>query len=560
MHLSIVGTLFSCILINEMRQKQVTISMPMHTSFLSQQSTQQTMAWPSPSPPELLFSIPCLLLFLYYYFHYFISSKNKQLAVLEHWPVVGMMPGLILNVHNLHTWITDLLRVCCGNFYFRGSWFSGMNIFVTSDPLNIQHIFTSNFQNYPKGEEFLKIFHIILGDGIINSDAANWKAQRVKAQQLITQPRFRAYVAQSIWDKVEKALLPFLAHASNQGQVIDMQDVFLRLTFDISTKLVFGVDPNCLSIELPLIPFARAMDDANEALLFRHVMPMAVWKLLRKLNLWREKKLADASRVIDQFVEQSIEKRRAEKKEAKEKENFPDLLSSYINDNETGKLDKFLRDTVVTLMLAGRDTTGAGLSWFLWLLTQNRRVEKKILTELNSIPHSFTSDGMVIFNPEELTKSVYLHAALNETLRLFPPIPFEHKGVLKDDMLPSGFLATPGVKILISTYSMARMEGVWGKDCSVFKPERWISDKNKLKYEPSYKFLSFNTGPRTCLGKDIAFTQMKAAAAALVYNFYFEVEEGHVIAPKHSIILQMKNGLMVKVKKRSDCDCRLGID
>jgi cytochrome P450 len=512
------------------------------------------MAWPSLSLSELLFSIPCLLLFLYYYLHYSISSKTKQPSVPVCWPVVGMMPALIFNAHNLHTWITNILSECCCNFYLHGAWFSDMKLFVTSDPMNIQHIFTSNFQNYPKGEEFLEIFDI-LGDGIFNSDADNWKAQRVKAQQLITQPRFRAYVAQSSRDKVEKALLPFLVHASKQSRVIDMQDVFLRLTFDITTNLVFGVDPNCLSIELPIIPFARAMDDANETIFFRHVIPMAVWKLLRKLNIWREKKLADASRVIDQFVEQTIEKRRADKKEVKETESLPDLLSSYIDDNETGKLDKFLRDTTVNLMLAGRDTTGAGLSWFLWLLMQNRHVEEKILTELNSIPHNFTSDGMVIFNPEELAKSVYLHAALNEALRLFPPVPFEHKGVLKDDMLPSGFLATPGVKILISTYSMARMEGVWGKDCSEFKPERWISDKNKLKYEPSYKFLSFNTGPRTCLGKDIAFTQMKAAAAALVSNFHFELEQSsHVIAPKPSIILQMKNGLMVKVKKRSECD------
>lgn len=426
-----------------------------------------------------------------------------------------------------------------------------MNLFITCDPLNIQHVFTSNFQNYPKGDDFLEIFDI-LGDGIFNSDGDIWRAQRVKAQQLISHPHFRAYVAQSSRDKVEKALLPFVAYASKQGQAIDMQDVCLRLTFDITTKLVFGVDPNCLSIGLPTVPFAQAMDDANETLLFRNAMPVAVWKLLRKLNIGREKKLANAWKVIDQFVDQTIEKRRAEKKKVKETENLPDLLSSYIDDNETSKVDKFLRDTTVNLMLAGRDTTGAGLSWFLWLLTQNRHVEEKILSELNSIPHSFTSDGMVIFNPEELAKSVYLHAALNEALRLFPPVPFEHKGVLKDDMLPSGFLATPGIKILISTYSMARMEGVWGKDCSEFKPERWISDKNRLKYEPSCKFLSFNTGPRTCLGKDIALTQMKAAAAALVYNFYLEVVEGHVIAPKHSIILQMKNGLMVNVRKRSD--------
>lgn len=531
---------------------QSAFLLSLHLTTLPVTSNQQpAMAWPSLSPLELLFSVPCLLLFLYYYHHYFVSSKNKRSGTLPvNWPAVGMMPALIFNLPNFHTWITDILQVTSCNFLFRGPWFSGMKILVTSDPYNIQHIFTSNFQNYPKGEEFLEIFDI-LGDGIFNADADMWRSQRVKAQQLISHSRFRAYVAHLSREKVEKAVLPFLAHAAKQGHTIDLQDVCLRLTFDTTTKLVFGVDPKCLSIGLPTVPFARAMDDAMSTLFYRHAMPFFVWKLLRKLNVWTERKLENAWRVMDHFVEATIAKRRAEKLEGKEAGDLPDLLSSYIDDEDADKVNKFLRDTTVNLMLAGRDTTGSGLSWFFWLLTQNPHIEQKVLDELNSIPHSVTDDGMVIFNHEDLTRLVYLHAALSEALRLFPPVPFEHKGVVKADTLPSGFVATPGLQVLISTYSMARMEGVWGKDCSEFKPERWISDNGKLKYEPSYKFLSFNTGPRTCLGKDIAFTQMKAAAAAVVYNFCFEVVKGHVIAPKHSIILQMKNGLMVKAKKRN---------
>ncbi|KAJ4809343.1 hypothetical protein LUZ62_021909 [Rhynchospora pubera] len=507
------------------------------------------MAWPTLSPIELLFSVPCIILFFYYY-HHFTSSKNKHSNVPVYFPVVGMMPSLIFNLHNFHVWITKILQVCGCNLLFRGAWFSGMKIFVTCDPLNIQHMFTSNFQNYPKGEEFLEIFDI-LGDGIFNADADKWRSQRVKAQQLISHSRFRAYVAQLSRERVEKTVLPFLTHAAMKGQIIDLQDVCLRLTFDTTTKLVFGVDPKCLSIELPTAPFARAMDDAMSTLFYRHAMPFVVWKLLRKLNIGPERKLANAWRVMDRFVEETIEKRRAEKKEGKQTEDLPDLLSSYIDDEDVNTVNKFLRDTTVNLMLAGRDTTGSGLSWFFWLLTQNHRVEQKILDELNSLPRSVTSDGMVIFNPDDLAKLVYLHAALSEALRLFPPVPFEHKGVVKTDTLPSGFVVTPEMQVLISTYSMARMEGVWGKDCSEFKPERWISDNGKLKYEPSYKFLSFNTGPRTCLGKDIAYTQLKTAAAVVVYNFSFDAVEGHVIAPKHSIILQMKNGQMVKVKKRN---------
>lgn len=99
------------------------------------------------------------------------------------------------------------------------------------------------------------------------------------------------------------------------------------------------------------------------------------------------------------------------------------------------------------------------------------------------------------------------------------------------------------------------MEGVWGKDCLEFKPERWISAGGRIRHEPSYKFLSFNCGPRTCLGKDTAFAQMKTVAAALIWNFDVEVVEGHIVEPKVSIILHVKNGLMVKLKERKHGEC-----
>jgi cytochrome P450 len=98
---------------------------------------------------------------------------------------------------------------------------------------------------------------------------------------------------------------------------------------------------------------------------------------------------------------------------------------------------------------------------------------------------------------------------------------------------------------------MGRMEGLWGKDCHDYNPHRWLlEDGKKLRYVPSHKFLAFNSGPRMCLGKDIAVMQMKTIVAAVVWNFDLEVVEGQHIQPKMSCILQMKKGLMVKLKKR----------
>jgi len=139
---------------------------------------------------------------------------------------------------------------------------------------------------------------------------------------------------------------------------------------------------------------------------------------------------------------------------------------------------------------------------------------------------------------------------LCETLRLFPPVPIERKQAVKDDTLPSGHRVNGNTMIMFSLYAMGRCEEIWGKDCLEFKPERWISEKGEIVYAPAYKFIAFNAGPRICLGKDLAFLQMKMVAAAILRKYRFQVQKGHVATPSHSIILLMGNGLKATIMKR----------
>jgi cytochrome P450 len=83
-----------------------------------------------------------------------------------------------------------------------------------------------------------------------------------------------------------------------------------------------------------------------------------------------------------------------------------------------------------------------------------------------------------------------------------------------------------------------------------FRPERWVSKSGRFRHEPSYKFLSFNSGPRSCIGKDLGLSNMKTTAASVIYNFKVELVQGQTVMPQSSVILHTQNGMMVRLKRR----------
>ncbi|XP_028752008.1 alkane hydroxylase MAH1-like [Neltuma alba] len=198
--------------------------------------------------------------------------------------------------------------------------------------------------------------------------------------------------------------------------------------------------------------------------------------------------------------------------------------------------DKFLRDTAFNLFAGGRDTITSALTWFFWLTASHPSVEAKILEEIKQ--------------EKEANKQLYLRASLCEALRLYPPISLDRKQAIKYNVLPSGHEVSPNPMILLSLYAMGKHEAIWGKHCLEFKPERWISERGHIIHVPSNKFFSFNAGPRTCLGKDLSFIQMKIMASSILWNYDVHVVEDHPISPTFSIALRMKHGLKVRIRRR----------
>lgn len=218
--------------------------------------------------------------------------------------------------------------------------------------------------------------------------------------------------------------------------------------------------------------------------------------------------------------------------------------------------DKFLQEVALNFILAGRDTSSVALSWFFWLVTENPNVEEKILIELCSVLMESRGDNTAkwVDDPlefEEIDRLTYLKAALSETLRLYPSVPEDSKHVIADDVLPDGTFVPAGSNITYSIYSSGRMKFIWGDDCLEFKPERWLSeDGKKFEMKDQFQFVAFNAGPRICLGKDLAYLQMKSIAAAVLLRHRLVVAAGHKVEQKMSLTLFMKDGLQVNVYPR----------
>ncbi|XP_013666311.2 cytochrome P450 86A4 [Brassica napus] len=481
------------------------------------------------------------------------------------WPVLGSLPGLIEQRDRMHEWITENLRACGGTyqtcicavpFLARKQ---GL-VTVTCDPRNLEHMLKTRFDNYPKGPTWQSVFHDLLGQGIFNSDGDTWLFQRKTAALEFTTRTLRQAMGRWVNQGIKLRFCPILESAQAKSEPIDLQDLVLRLTFDNICGLAFGKDTRTCAPGLPENGFATAFDRATEASLQRFIMPEFLWKLKKWLRLGLEVSLSRSLGEIDGYLAKVISTRKQELMSQQESgaQGHDDLLSRFMMKKKEAYSDTFLQHVALNFILAGRDTSSVALSWFFWLITMHPAVEDKIVREICSVlietrgtennAASWTEEPL---NFDEIDRLVYLKAALSETLRLYPSVPEDSKHVENDDVLPDGTFVPAGSSVSYSIYAAGRMKSTWGEDCLEFIPERWISPTDgKFINHDQYRFVAFNAGPRICLGKDLAYLQMKTIAAAVLLRHRLTVVPGHKVEQKMSLTLFMKNGLLVNLHKR----------
>ncbi|GLJ48912.1 hypothetical protein SUGI_1031760 [Cryptomeria japonica] len=226
--------------------------------------------------------------------------------------------------------------------------------------------------------------------------------QRKTASYEFNTKSLRSFVVETVQWEIRNRLVPVLSSASKTGRSLDLQDVLQRFGFDNICRVAFGVDPACLLPSMPTSPFAEAFLDATDlsAGRFMYAVPF-LWRVKRMLNIGSEKRLRRALKVVDEFASEVVSSRR--KQISVERLERNDLLSRFIavlidNSNRfdkevyfeddkklSGTIDTFLKETVVSYFLAGRDSTSVALTWFFWLLTCYPRVEESIHSDILQI-------------------------------------------------------------------------------------------------------------------------------------------------------------------------------
>ncbi|OUZ99484.1 Cytochrome P450 [Macleaya cordata] len=470
-------------------------------------------------------------------------SMNEKKLIYH--PVVGTKLNQILNFNRIHDYATDL-SLKYKTFRFPGLF---RNEIYTADPAIVEYILKTNFQNYGKGWYNYNNLKDLLGDGIFTVDGDKWRHQR-KISSYEFSTRILRDFSSVVFQKNAAKLAHMISKIATSNLSMDIQDLFMKSTLDSIFQVAFGIDLDsmCGSSEEGT-SFANAFDDSSAMTLWRYVD--ISWMVKRSLNFGSEARLKKNIEVIDSFVYKLIHSKTEQISSSRDHSSMKkqDILSRFLDSNVTDP--KYLRDIILNFVIAGKDTTATALSWFLYMLCKHPNIQEKVAQEVREaikVKDNMTVEELAATVTEEaLEKMQYLHAAITETLRLYPAVPVDAKICFSDDTLPDGFSVRKGDMVSYLPYAMGRMKFIWGDDAEDFRPERWLNDDGIFQSESPFKFTAFQAGPRICLGKEFAYRQMKIFSVILLGCFTFKLsDETKVVNYRTMINLHVDGGLHLR--------------
>lgn len=396
--------------------------------------------------------------------------------------------------------------------------FSVRKVIYLQHPDLIQYVLQENNRNFTKSLRYEQLKYL-LGNGLLTSEGDEWLKQR-----RLIQPAFHKNQLALLADEMITCTHQMLEKW--KPGIINVSAEMTALTLDIVSRTLLNADVKS---------DAKNVGDALSYLL-RSVNIRTRTPVL--LPLWiplpSHLKIKSAIRTINATLDKVFEQRR----------NHPtsrhDLLSMLMEtryeDTGKGMSDKQLRDEVMTLFVAGHETTANALSWTLHLLASHPQIIEKCRKEIQEII------GHEKINFKHLSHLKYLNLVIEESMRLYPPAWIIGRKTKTADTI-GGYAIPAGTNILISPYAMHRDKRFWVNP-EQFKPERFM-DEQPIKFT----YLPFGAGPRMCIGNNFAIMEMQIVLAAILQRWSPGLLKEQNVVPEPLITLRPKGGLIMQLKE-----------
>ncbi|KAF9450762.1 cytochrome P450 [Macrolepiota fuliginosa MF-IS2] len=410
------------------------------------------------------------------------------------------------------------------------------DLIFTASPEHIKITLATDFDNYVKGSRFQRAMSDVLGVGVFNSDGDLWKFHRSITRPAFTRDRISDF---ELFDRHAEIAIQQLKSRLREGHPVDFQDLMSRFTLDSATEFLFGHCVHNLKANLPYphnaayVPntvqtpetrlsneFSNAFLEAQFAISQRERYGW-VWPLYELFG----DKTKEHMKVVNAFIEPIVADAIAKKDNATHqgKEKDPNSEDGTLLDHlvQVTSDPKILKDETLNIMLAGRDTTAATLTFTVYLLSQHPDVMKRLRQE---ILDKVGPTRRPTF--DDIREMRYLRAVINETLRLYPAVPIDIRETVNATTWPNPdpndkpFHLPAGTKVAYSVFVMHRRKDLWGPDAEEFDPDRFLDERlKKYLISNSFIFLPFNAGPRICLGQQFAYNEMSFMLVRLLQNF-----------------------------------------
>jgi cytochrome P450 len=401
-------------------------------------------------------------------------------------------------------------------------------VYSIASPESIQHVLQMNNQNYIKGER-IKITSPLIGNGLFASEGDFWRRQR-RMMQPAFHRREITKIATIMVDVIQEVMAGWEKFVGSREK-LDMQHEMMNLTMQVVTRALFT---NSLNPE-EVAEMGRQITFLLDVITERGQAPIRIGE---KIPTARNRRFDAGVASIDAIIYRLIEDRRASGDPGE------DLLGMLltIQDEETGDRmnDKQLRDELVTMFLAGHETTAIALSWSIILLSLNPQVRRNLQVEVDSVLRGR------IPGAHDYNSLPYTAAVFQEAMRLYPPLPITVRQALGADTLES-YPVKPNSSIFVNFYSLHHNPDVWDNP-EGFDPDRFMPGQEKERHR--FAYAPFGGGPRQCIGNNFALMEGVLALAMISQKYELNLCPGTDIRPHMPGTLRPRGGVPVIPKIR----------